>query len=430
MKPATEAAWPNHARRRSARGGNPCVESVNRVAGNVLLCSLIRVAFLTIGSLSIVSSVPTLCIAAGSAQTDSNLLSKIRVGVITQSDGPHLGIYFRGLANARFVSGVAVADASGTTFESAKRMLGRCTDFAEYRDPARMIAEFRPHLVLIAMAAHRAPEQIRTALSAGCHVLAEKPACVRPEDFRPLVRLARETKLNLMLALPSRLAPDTLRAREIVGCGWIGKPYGVTFHQVKDQARLTRPEYQKSWFASPNTAGGGHLIWLGIHSFDQLFFITNDRVAQVTGFVTNAGGQSVDIEDSEAVAFRFQSGMLGTFQGGYYVEGGSYQAGTTIWGSEGWIRLSGSRDLDGSKRTFQWYSTHKHAPRGVHTEDWAVVNSYQLLIQAAIDSTRGHAPAPLTGNDSLHVLEVIFGAYRASETGRVQTIEQGEADER
>ncbi len=46
----------------------------------------------------------------------------------------------------------------------------------------------------------------------------------------------------------------------------------------------------------------------------------------------------------------------------------------------------------------------------------------QLLVQAAIDSARGARSAPLTGDDCLHVLEVIFGAYRASETGMSQTI--------
>jgi predicted dehydrogenase len=348
---------------------------------------------------------------------------KVRVGVITQQNGPHLGIYFPALAVCSSISEVAVADPSGTTFASAKEMLGQYAEFQPFSDPAAMIDTFQPDLVLVALAAHRAPTRIHEALSAGCHVLAEKPACVRAEDFARLVGLANEKKLNLMLALPSRLAPDTRRAKEIVDAGWLGKPYGVTFFQVKDQARLTRPAYQDSWFADRDKAGGGHLIWLGIHNLDQVFFITNDRVERVTGFSNNVGGQPVGIEDAEAVAFHFRSGMVGTFHGGYYLEGGSYQAGTTLWGSRGWIRLTGYRGPDGSNRSFQWYSTHPDAPRGVQEEEEQVgVNSYQLLVQAAIDSARGARSAPLTGDDCLHVLKTIFGAYRASETGTAQTV--------
>ncbi len=137
----------------------------------------------------------------------------------------------------------------------------------------------------------------------------------------------------------------------------------------------------------------------------------------------NAGGQPVEIEDSEAVAFRFQSGMLGSFQGGYYVEGGASHTGMTLWSSRGWMKLSGRRGSDGSVRSFQWYSTHPEAPHGVQTEsDQGGTNAYQLFVQAAIDAARGARPAPLTPQDSLHVLDVIFGGYRASETGIAQTI--------
>ena len=349
--------------------------------------------------------------------------SAIRVGIITQQDGPHLGIYFPAIAACTSVSEVAVADPSGTTFETAKKMLGEHGHVKPFRDPTEMIDGFRPDLVLVALEAHSAPTRIREALSAGCHVLAEKPACVRAEDFAPLVRLATKRHLNLMLALPNRLAPATVRAREIVDAGWLGKLYGVTIFQVKDQARLTRRDYQDSWYAFRDRAGGGHLIWLGIHDLDRVFFITDDRVARVTGFTNNVGGQPVEIEDAEAVSFQCHSGMVGTFHGGYYLEGGSSQAGTTLWGSAGWMRMSGQREPDGSQRSFRWYSTHADAPRGVQTEEeQRDVDAYQLLVQAAIDAARGARPAPVTGEECLHVLNVIFGAYRAAETGRSQSI--------
>ncbi|KKK48328.1 hypothetical protein LCGC14_3146230, partial [marine sediment metagenome] len=38
------------------------------------------------------------------------------------------------------------------------------------------------------------------------------------------------------------------------------------------------------------------------------------------------------------------------------------------------------------------------------------------------DGVRGTGPAPLTGEDSLQVLKVIFAAYRSSETGRGQAV--------
>ena len=360
--------------------------------------------------------------AAGAGDTASK--AKIRVAIITQQNAPHLGIYLSAVATCTAVSNVAVTDVSGTTFAAASQAWSSTyPNFRTYRRPSEMIERFHPDLVLVSLAANEEPRWIREALAAGCHVLAEKPACVQREDFAALVELTNEKNRNLMLALPNRVAPETLRAKEIIDAGWLGKPYGVTFFQTKDQARLTRPAYQESWHAKRDQSGGGHLIWEGIHDLDRVFFITGDRVEKVTGFHNNVGGQPVQIEDAEAVAFRFKSGMVGTFHGGYFVEDGSMRLSMSLWGSNGWMEISGYRGPDGSRRSFQWYSTHPQAPRGVQAEDGLPrANLYQMLVQAAVDSARGSRQAPLTGEDCLHVLSIIFGAYRASDTGVAQTI--------
>ena len=293
-----------------------------------------------------------------------------------------------------------------------------------YRSPAKMIGEFKPQLVLVALPAHLSPAAIGPALETGCHVLTEKPGCVRAEQFEALVKLANSKKRLLMLSLPSRVSPRSLRARQIIQQGLLGKLYAINVLQVKDQARLTRRDYQKSWFAFKDKAGGGHLIWLGIHPMDQIHFLTGDRVERVTALCRNVGGQPVEIEDAEALTLQFERGIIGTFHGGYYLQGGAMQSGLTIWGSQGWLRLSAHRGPDGSAESFQWYSTHAKAPKGVQTENpTSKVGGYQSFVQAAVDSVRGVRPVPLTGEDSLQVLKVIFAAYRASETGTVQKVQ-------
>ena len=349
----------------------------------------------------------------------------IRVGIITQRDGPHLGIYLSSVAACKGVAQVAVSDESGSELERARRALSSAfRKVPTYRNPAEMIDEFRPQLVIVALPAHLSPAPIRRALEAGCHVLTEKPGCVRAEQFETLVKIASSKKRLLMLSLPSRVSPRSLRARQIIQQGFLGKLFAVDVLQVKDQARLTRTDFQKSWFAFKDKAGGGHLIWLGIHQLDQIHFLTEDRVEKVSAFCRNVGGQPVEIEDAEALAFQFKSGMVGTFHGGYYLEGGAMQTGLTIWGSKGWLRLSAHRGPEGSAESFQWYSTHSKAPKGVQTENpTSKVGGYQSLVQAAIDGVRGLRPPPLTGEDSLQVLKVIFAAYRASESGTVQQVQ-------
>ena len=117
--------------------------------------------------------VVALVVGAEAAPVTTN----IRVGVITNKDGPHLKIYFPAIAACNSVSSVAVADDSGTSFDRARNALAeKFGDLKTFRDPSAMLKEFRPNLVVVALPAHLAPNRIREGLNAECHVLAEKPS--------------------------------------------------------------------------------------------------------------------------------------------------------------------------------------------------------------------------------------------------------------
>jgi len=145
--------------------------------------------------------------------------------------------------------------------------------------------------LLTAEDARRLKAQTGT-LEAGCHVVSEKPACVRTRDFEHLVEVAKKKRRHLMLVFANRLLPQVQKARELIQSGFLGDFYGTEIHTIADQTRLKSPEYQNSWYASKEKAGGGHLAWLGVHYLDLIRFITGLRIQQVCGFVGNVGGPS------------------------------------------------------------------------------------------------------------------------------------------
>src|SRR5262245_21170164 len=115
----------------------------------------------------------------------------IKVGVITHAQGAHLDAYFASL-NIPEVESVALADpGGGHTIAMAKKLLkGKLQQ--TFKGPTEMLTVYRPEVALISMEAALAPPLIDQALNANCHVFAEKPSCVRVEDFEPLVRKAQE----------------------------------------------------------------------------------------------------------------------------------------------------------------------------------------------------------------------------------------------
>ena len=339
----------------------------------------------------------------------------IKVGVITHPGGAHLGAYFSALAAADVVDAVSLSDPGGQNVAEAREALGDKLS-AVYDEPATLVREQRPAMALVSMEAAIAPPAIEVALRAGCHVMAEKPACVRIEDFERLHELAKTNDLHLMLALANRLNPEVREARRLIREGKMGKIYGLEAHLIADQTRLTRPAYHETWYAKKARGGGGHLIWLGIHWLDLATFLTGSDVVEVAGFTGVVGGQPLDVEDSAAIAMKFANGAFGTMTSGYYLDRG-YHSHIKVWGSHGWLEIRRHGGLP-----LSWYSRQEQNPRIHRVDKFPGPSGYTPFVKACARASAGLEEPPLTVDDSLRALKTVFGCYQAAETGRVQRI--------
>jgi predicted dehydrogenase len=338
----------------------------------------------------------------------------IEVAVITNAEGAHLDAYFSSLAKTEEVAGVTLADPSRKTEGRARTALGKKFR-GIHRDAGEMLKKVRPAMALVSLPADVAPAAIDQALDAGCHVFAEKPSCVRAADFERLVRKGEQKHRHLMLALANRLHPGVQEARRLISKGVLGRIYAVEIHFIADQTRLTRPDYRAAWYCQKKRAGGGHLIWLGIHWLDLALFITGLRVGQVTGFTGVVGGQPIDVEDSTAVSLAFTSRyVFGTMLSGYYLDRG-YHSHVKIWGEHGWLKLAAVEDAP-----LEWYSTRDNKKAQVETFKYPRgQRGYFPFVRAGVRASAGLQEPPITGAECLHVLKTIFGVYRSVETGRV-----------
>ena len=179
-------------------------------------------------------------------------------------------------------------------------------------------------MAIVSLVASNSPPAIEALLEAGIPIMAEKPACVDPEDFAPLARLADEKGVPLMLALANRMRPDMGDARRIIAEGGIGELYAVRAVQVADQTRiqeLTEPD----WTFERARGGGGHLVWLGIHFVDLIRYVTGCDIEQVQALTGVVGGAPIDVEDLALVNMRLSGGALVSLFSGYLMEEKGHQ---------------------------------------------------------------------------------------------------------
>ena len=340
----------------------------------------------------------------------------MKLAVLTHAGGAHLSAYFSALAESKDCDEVVIADADNQCADEAKRLLGEklTRSYTEYAD---LLEKESPELCMVTMEARLAPPVIEAALESGSHVFAEKPGCVTLQQFEKLATLAESKHLHLMLAFANRANPESLVARKMIQQGRIGKVYSIDMHIVADQMRLTNPNYHGTWYADKTRAGGGHLIWLGIHWLDLAMFLTDTAIVGASGAIANVGGQPMSAEDSAVATLHFSNGMLGTLNSGYYLDTG-YQTQIRIWGSKGWLNL----DSTGAVK-MTWYENTGPKAKQLQTLDSLTEpRGYSPFVAQAVTAISRNTAPPITTQESLNALRTVFGIYEAAETGKlVQT---------
>ena len=102
------------------------------------------------------------------------------------------------------------------------------------------------------------------AVTAGKHVLAEKPAGRNPDELVPVIRMAEKNQVFVKVGFNHRYHPAFRKAKELVDAGAIG-PLMFVRGRYGHGGRIG---YEKEWRANPAKSGGGELIDQGVHLID------------------------------------------------------------------------------------------------------------------------------------------------------------------
>ena len=237
-----------------------------------------------------------------------------RVAVITAPSGTmHVSGFLEILAALPEVAQLALVTNGADDIESHARAHLGTRLVGVYPDADALFAAFQPELTVVSLEPRTAPATIAACLRNGSHVLAEKPACLQWEA-NSLSWLLWPMSSSATSVWPLLLEgfPFLQDAKRLVASGTLGKLYGVDTYFIADQTRVQQAEWQASWFSQKAYAGGGHLMWLGIHYVDLLHHLTGQRVVEVAGLTAVVGGAPIDTEDAAVAVLRFEDGMVGT----------------------------------------------------------------------------------------------------------------------
>jgi len=155
-----------------------------------------------------------------------------------------------------------------------------------------------------------APQTI-AALSAGRHVLCEKPTAMNEGEARSMLEAAERSQRKFAVAYYRRAYPKVLRAKQLLAAGAIGQPVfaELTCHAWFDGKAYDGSDRNRHWLVDPAKAGGGPLFDIASHRIDVLNFLFG-RPQQVSAHLSNLV-HHYDVEDNATVMIDYENGVRG-----------------------------------------------------------------------------------------------------------------------
>jgi predicted dehydrogenase len=176
------------------------------------------------------------------------------------------------------------------------------------------------------------------ALSAGKHVICEKPLANTVAEAEAMVAAAAKATGKSMVAFNYRRVPAIALARRYVEEGRLGEIRHVRAQYLQDW--IVDPEFPLVWRLQKDKAGAGALGDIGSHIVDAAEFITGQRVVGVSGLTetfikerplagesaglgatrTDAMG-TVTVDDAALFIGRMSGGALASFEATRFATG-------------------------------------------------------------------------------------------------------------
>jgi predicted dehydrogenase len=293
----------------------------------------------------------------------------------------------------------AAADPSPTAVAVAEQLGIPC-----YPDQEQMLAAERLDAAIVSL-----PHGLLSAAGVACaqrglHVLLEKPMGVTVGEAEAVNTVARRAQVRLMVNFVHRFRAEYRHAKDLIEGGAIGQPLLILDVMASGKSELP------GWVWDRQLAGGGMMMYNGVHSIDRLIWLAGSPIAQASATMRTFS-YPVELEDNVVGHVAFHSGGLGVViqhKSAAATTIGSWE--TMVWGTRGGIKIitGGGLELASEKA---------RAHLDVQDDD-RFLGAVREFVSAVAE---GRDPCP-GGEDGRQALAGVLALYEAARTGRTQEL--------
>ena len=252
------------------------------------------------------------------------------------------------------------------------------------------------------------------ALSAGKHVLCEKPPARSAQEAKAMADAAAENSKILMYALVQRFDGSSQRLKQLVKAGELGDIY---FGKAAYVRRRGIPIGKEGWFVDRARSGGGALIDIGVHALDCIWWLMNSpRPVEVMGTSYAHFGHLVpddvkyDVDDGTFAQILFENGATLILE--------------TTWAlnlpGDNYIKIAGTK-AGATLNPFTLY-TEKDGKEVDTPLDAPSINGFDEEVKHFVGCIVDGKTPISSAEQGIMLMQMLDGIYESAEKGRSVSI--------
>jgi predicted dehydrogenase len=340
--------------------------------------------------------------------------NKFRVGLIG-AGGIARAVHLPGWARIPEVEIAAVADINPKVAHAVAQEFNIPRTLSDFRDLVKLDLD----AVDICTPNRVHTPAVLAALTAGKHVLCEKPLAVTAAEVRRMGQLADRKKLKLMTGQHMRFTDSGQAAKAWAAGGHLGQVYHA---RVKAMRRAWLPS--SPGFIDRKLSGGGPCMDIGVHALDLCLWLMDfPKPVRVSGThkVNFAKGTKIpnkwgewdrrrySVEDFAAGFVHFDNGATLSMEAawlGHQVE--DEDMSCQLFGMEGGLKWPSGE--------FATVQAGKFA-QGTLTNPIKVEHPHGGEIRAFYESVVRKKPSPVPWTETIKVIAILESVYEAQKKG-------------
>lgn len=235
---------------------------------------------------------------------------------------------------------VAMCDIIPETMEEKSDKFG-LGDVRRYTDYKELLEKEKPELAAIATESGKHAQIALDCISAGCHVIIEKPIALSIADANAIIAAGKEKGVVVCANHQNRFNKSVQYMRKALEEGRFGRlSHGaahVRWNRGKDYYK--QAPWRGTW-----AQDGGCLMNQCIHNIDLLRWMMGDDIVEVMAYTDQIEHPYLEAEDLGMALVKFKNGSYGLIEGTTNVFPKNLEETLYIFGEKGTAKAAGTSD--------------------------------------------------------------------------------------